>query len=163
MQEGNATTGTDSGDHSAVREQIGRDPRGTWSVSKRCGCGLPQVIETEPLLDDGTPFPTMWWLTCRQLVKAVSKLESEGWMARMNGLLAQDEALRDDMDAALASYNRSRDDIKVIESPNHPGGWPGKVKCLHAHVAHQLMTGDNPVGEAALRELGWSDPQERCV
>src|SRR5438105_1538060 len=57
---------------------LGRPPRGRWKVARRCACGLPQVIETGSHLDDGTPFPTLWWLTCRSLSRAVRRLEAAG-------------------------------------------------------------------------------------
>ena len=30
----------------------------------RCHLGLPVVVRVPPILDDGTPFPTHYWLTC---------------------------------------------------------------------------------------------------
>jgi len=151
-----------SDDQAAVASQIGRPPRGSWSVARRCACGLPQVIETHPRLEDGTPFPTRWWLTCRTLSSALGRLEAEGWMADMNSRLASDPDLSALLQASVETYVEKREEIEPLGAKGYPGGGPGRVKCLHAHVAHHLMSGDNPVGEAALEHLGWRDPQVPC-
>ncbi|MGH2810834.1 MAG: DUF501 domain-containing protein, partial [Actinomycetota bacterium] len=123
----------------------------------------PQVIQTEPLLDDGTPFPTLWWLTCKKLAAAVGRLESGGWMAALNERLSREPDLRRALAGSTDTYTAARDRIRVINSTGHPGGGPGRVKCLHAHVAHHLAAGDNPAGRLALEELGWTDPPTPCV
>jgi hypothetical protein len=127
------------------------------------------VIETRSHLDDGTPFPTLWWLTCRALAKAVGRLEAGGWMAAFNERLRQDPELAQALRRATAAYTARRDALEALSegSPRrgHPGGGGtpgGRVKCLHAHVAQQLVTGDNPVGAAVLAELGWADPGIPC-
>src|SRR5712692_2801020 len=83
---------------------LGRPPRGTWQVARRCACGLPQVIETASRLDDGTPFPTLWWLTCRSLAHAVGRLEAGGWMASFNERLASEPDLAEALRASTAAY-----------------------------------------------------------
>lgn len=156
---------------------LGRPPRGRWKVARRCACGLPQVIETEPHLDDGTPFPTLWWLTCRSLSRAVGRLEAGGWMAAFNERLAADPALAEELRAATEAYVARRDggcssgalrgaSGGVRVPVRHPGGGGmpgGRIKCLHAHTAHQLVAGDNPAGAEVLEELGWEDPAVPCV
>lgn len=163
-------------DRAAVVAQLGRPPRGHWSVARRCACGLPQVIETSPRLDDGTPFPTLWWLTCRALSKAVGRLEAGGWMATFNERLASEPELAESLAASTAAYIARRDTGTPLPGTErgHPGGgglgareagrsYPGRVKCLHAHTAHQLAAGDNPAGAAVLEELAWVDPATPCV
>ena len=153
-------------DPTAVELMLGRPPRGRWKVARRCACGLPQVIETESHLDDGTPFPTLWWLTCRSLSRAVGRLEAGGWMAAFNERLAADPALAEALRAATEAYVARRDAGGVPGPVRHPGGGGmagGKIKCLHAHTAHQLVAGDNPAGAEALEELGWEDPVAPCV
>jgi hypothetical protein len=150
-------------DRAVVALQLGREPRGGWRVARRCACGLPQVIETEPRLDDGTPFPTLWWLTCRTLCSAVGRLEANGWMAAVNRSLEEDPERRAELARAVARYVEARDAHEVLPGKGHPGGGPDRVKCLHAHVAQELAGGGNPVGRAALDELGWSDPIRSCV
>lgn len=121
------------------------------------------MIETHPRLEDETPFPTLWWLTCKSLTGAVSNLESAGWMARLNERLLQDAEIQAALDRSTRRYQEARDALEAIDSQGHPGGGPDRVKCLHAHTAHHLVTGDNPVGRAVLAELSWKDPERPCV
>lgn len=146
-----------------VAAQLGRPPRGSWSVARRCDCGKPQVIQTQPRLDDGTPFPTMWWLTCRKLSSRIGGLESSGWMAELNERLRQDPEFHAELIRATERYVRRRDEIDPLGVTGHPGGGPDQIKCLHAHVAHQLVSGDNPAGARALEHLDWADPAAPCV
>lgn len=137
-------------------------------MARRCACGLPQVIETASTLEDGTPFPTLWWLTCRSLSKGVGRLEAGGWMAAFNERLASDPELAEALHTATAAYVARRDTGGggPAGAARHPGGGGnpgGRVKCLHAHTAHQLVSGDNPAGAAVLEELGWVDPASPCV
>ncbi|HYR61048.1 MAG TPA: DUF501 domain-containing protein [Actinomycetota bacterium] len=145
---------------------LGRPPRGTWRVARRCACGLPQVIETASRLDDGTPFPTLWWLTCRSLAHAVGRLEAGGWMASFNERLASEPDLAEALRASTAAYVGRRDASGTPGPVRHPGGGGnpgGRIKCLHAHTAHQLVAGDNPAGAGVLEELAWVDPPVPCV
>lgn len=150
-------------DRAAVIAQLGRPPRGNWSVARRCRCGKPQVIQTDPRLDDGTPFPTTWWLTCSRLSARIGSLESGGWMAGFNRRLAEEDGLRKALAMSTEGYIRYRDALGLLGPTAHPGGGPQRVKCLHAHIAHHLVTGDNPAGGGALEELGWVDPEKPCV
>ena len=76
-----------------VHAQLGREPRGTRAVAHRCPCGLPDVVETTPRLADGTPFPTLFYLTCPRATAACSRLESNGLMKEMMTRLADDPDL----------------------------------------------------------------------
>ena len=75
-------------DRAVVAAQLGRVPRGTRAIAHRCPCGLPDVVETTPRLADGTPFPTLFYLTCPRAVAACSRLESAGVMKEMSARLA---------------------------------------------------------------------------
>jgi len=124
------------------------------------------VIETERQLDDGTPFPTLWWLTCRTLSRAVGRLEAGGWMAAFNERLVAEPELADALWAATEAYVARRDAGGEPGPVRHPGGGGragSRIKCLHAHTAHQLVAGDNPAGGGVLEELGWEDPVAPCV
>lgn len=150
-------------DRRAVEAQLGRPLRGRWGVARRCHLGVPMVIENHPRLEDGTPFPTLFWLTCPILVKRASRLESHGRMARLTERLARDAAFRARLGEALAALTARRDEHEVVpDSGAPPGGGPDRVKCLHAHLAHQLAD-RNPVGALVLAEVGWPDCVRPCV
>ncbi len=122
------------------------------------------VVESHPLLEDGSPFPTTFWLTCPILLKRVSRLEAAGAMAEMTDSLGRDAALRDRLAGALDRYRARRDSHLVIkESGGAPGGGPDRVKCLHAHVAHELADPPNPIGARALAATEWPDCVLPCV
>jgi len=151
-------------DARAVQAQLGRPVRGVWSVARRCHLGVPMVIENFPRLDDGTPFPTLFWLTCPILVKRASRLESDGRMAAMTQRLATDAALNVRLQTSITRYRARRAEHEPIaESGAPPGGGPDRVKCLHAHVAHELADPPNPIGAETLAATGWPDCVVPCV
>lgn len=149
-------TATDD-DRAVVRAQLGREPRGTRAVAHRCGCGLPDVVETTPRLADGTPFPTLFYLTCPRATAAVSRLESAGLMKEMNERLAADPELRDAYLGAHEDYLSRRTAIAEVPEIDgtSAGGMPGRVKCLHVHLGHALAVGPgvNPFGDQVRERL----------
>ena len=157
-----AVTPSDLG---VLAEQLGRVPRGVVGIGARCVCGRPTVVVTAPRLEDGTPFPTTFYLTCPPAVRGVSTLESEGVMEGMNARLQQDQDLSQRYLAAHGAYIASRallGSVPEIEGVS-AGGMPTRVKCLHALLGHALAAGPgvNPFGDetlALLRERDlWSD------
>jgi uncharacterized protein len=116
------------------------------------------VVVTAPLLADGTPFPTVYYLTCPRAVAAVGTLESAGLMASMTELLAADAALRAGYRRAHEQYLRDREQIAVVPQITgvSAGGMPDRVKCLHVLAAHALAAGPgvNPLGDQVLAALG---------
>jgi hypothetical protein len=129
------------------------------AIAHRCGCGLADVVETNPRLEDGTPFPTLYYLTCPRAASAIGRLESEGLMNTMTARLETDPELKARYDAAAADYLRRRDAIEVLGKAPAQGGMPDRVKCLHVLVAHSLAVGPgiNPFGDEALALLpDWS-------
>ena len=121
------------------------------------------AIETHPRLPDGSPFPTLFWLTCPILVKRAAGLEGDGWMKELNLSLAEDTGLRDRMVVSLEAYRARRDQHDVIDDRGSPpGGGPDRVKCLHAHLAHELVTNANPVGARTLGAAGFPDCRTPC-
>lgn len=146
-------------DAEAVEAQLGRSPRGLRAVAHRCPCGSPDVVETAPRLPDGSPFPTLYYLTCPRAASAIGTLEADGVMARMSERLRTDPELAAEYRAAHEDYLRRRDAIEVLEGFPSAGGMPDRVKCLHALVAHELAApGANPLGREALDAAGqwWS-------
>jgi hypothetical protein len=147
--------GVSASDRAAVEAQLGRTPRGLRAVAHRCSCGLPDVVETEPVLADGTPFPTLYYLTCPRAASAVGRLEASGLMASMTARLAADPDLADAYAAAHDDYLARRDAIRPLGTSVSAGGMPTRVKCLHVLVAHELaVPGSNPFGREALDALG---------
>jgi hypothetical protein len=149
-------------DAQVVALQLGRPPRGLLRVAHRCPCGLPDVVETAPRLADGTPFPTLYYLTCPRATAAMSRLEAAGVMQRMQRRLAEDTELRAAYRAAHQDYLARRAEAAraAAVAPLPPGtqsagGMPDRVKCLHALAAHELaVPGANPLGRAAVAQAG---------
>ncbi|MEU5834561.1 DUF501 domain-containing protein [Streptomyces diacarni] len=142
-------------DVAAFREQLGRPPRGLRAIAHRCPCGLPDVVETAPRLEDGTPFPTTYYLTCPRAASAIGTLEADGVMRQMTERLGQDAELADAYRAAHEDYLARRDAIEELVGFPSAGGMPDRVKCLHVLVAHALVAGPgvNPLGDEALAML----------
>jgi uncharacterized protein len=136
-----------------LTEQLGRPARGNPAVVHQCGHGLPSVVRVDPRLEDGTPFPTTFWLACPLARSAVGRIEADHEMARMNERLAADPALQAEYTATAERFVVFRDRLGApsdpLEGAPTAGGMPRRVKCLHVHVAHHLATGDNPIGEEA--------------
>jgi len=157
-------------DVAAVAAQLGREPRGLRAVAHRCPCGLPDVVETAPRLPDGSPFPTLYYLTCPRAAAAVSGLEATGMMRRMTARLA-DEPTRAEYERAHRDYLARRDAAAadaglepLPEGMQSAGGMPDRVKCLHALVAHELAApGANVFGREALEAAGQWWSRGRCV
>lgn len=130
-------------DLDAVREQLGREPTVPFSVIARCSDGHPLVIRNRPLDADGHPFPTIYWLTCPAAVKAVARVESDGWIAR----LAEDPELVERIEEAHAAYASERGRMAAgAERWGGVGGTGHGLKCLHAHYAYHLAGGGDAVG-----------------
>jgi hypothetical protein len=125
---------------------LGRPPQAEFEVAVRTPTGRPAVIRNAPLLDDGTPMPTRYWLVDPDLVLAVSRLEGDG------GVRAAEDAVdAEELAAVHATYAAERDATLPSEhaGPRPHGGVGGTragVKCLHAHYAYFLAGGDDPVG-----------------
>jgi hypothetical protein len=154
--------GPSAGDIAVIAAQLGRPPRGTLAVAHRCPCGLPDVVKTAPWLPDGTPFPTLYYLTCPRASAAMSRLEAAGLMREMTQRLAGDPGLRQEQQAAHREYLARRDAAAVAAGtrPLPPGtvsagGMPDRVKCLHALAAHELACpGANALGREAIQAAG---------
>jgi uncharacterized protein len=151
-------------DEAIVAAQLQRQPRGVVGIAYRCPCGKPAVVVTRPRLEDGTPFPTMYYLTCPRAVAACSSLESQGLMIEMTQRLSHDSDLARAYRRAHEHYLADRERLDSVPeiAGISAGGMPHRVKCLHALVAHSLAAGKgiNPLGDEAVREIGkfWAQP-----
>jgi uncharacterized protein len=152
-------------DVAAVGAQLGRRPRGVLGVAHRCDCGLPDVVETAPRLPDGSPFPTLYYLTCPRAAAAIGALEAAGVMREMTARLGSDADLRAAYEHAHRDYLARRDAVEVLPGSPGVGGMPDRVKCLHALVAHSLAagTGVNPLGDEARAMLPDWAARGRCI
>ena len=156
-----------------VSQQLGRPARNVVGIAARCVCGAPTVVSTSPRLDDGTPFPTFYYLTHPAATAAVSTLEAEGRMPHLAALLVPGEApeaapaLAAQYRAAHLAYLADREAVAVVEeiAGISAGGMPDRVKCLHALVGHALAAGPgvNPIGDLALAEAAWSPDVCECT
>lgn len=140
-------------DIAVVTRLIGRVPQGEFRIVLRSSDGEPVVLLNAPLLDDGTPMPTLYWLVGSKEVLAVSTLEAEGAIDAIESSIGLDV-----IDGIHARYARERDVLIPTDhsGPRPSGGVGGTrtgVKCLHAHLAHWLAGGDDAVGRWVSEEL----------
>ena len=174
-------TRTDSRDESLVRQLLGRRPKISYHIICRCPDGCPQVLETPPLVWENNrwvPFPTIYWLTCPRLKLEISRLEQAGWIKSLaERVKNQTAAWQEYQDAQEAVALRRVQAAKTllgqdpepgvidiltrttIAGSHHIAG----IKCLHAHVAHFLASGDNPIGRWALDAAGACRPELPCL
>jgi uncharacterized protein len=153
-------------DREVIAEQLGRPPRALRAVAARCPSGHPSVVQTSPRLENGTPFPTLYYLTCPKLSSMVGRLEASGLMREMTERLSTDEELAAAYLRTHEAYLAERDAIESLGHRVSAGGMPGRVKCLHVHLGHILACGPgvNPFGDetlALLRAEGW--PSGGCA
>ena len=147
-----------AGDRDQVARLLGRAPQGEFRVVVRASDGTPMVIRNAPLLDDGRPMPTRYWLVDADLNRRIGRLEAAGGVDR-----SEDEVDPEALAAAHRDYARERDAAIPADhvGPRPSGGVGGTrvgVKCLHAHYAHLLAGGDDPVGRWVQVHLDGSTP-----
>jgi uncharacterized protein len=159
-------------DRAAVARQIGREPRAFRRVVVRCPFGLPAVTEQSPYDAAGEPFPTTYYVTCRHLVSAISRLEAAGGVERFSAAAVEDEELaasRARADEAqrqirreLAAGETGRDGGASLELGVGGAGRTGSLKCLHAHAAFALAHPGYELGQRIVAELEPLWPPDRC-
>ena len=159
-------------DQGVVARQLGRSPRAFLRVVVRCPFGLPAVTEQDPYDARGEPFPTSYYLTCRHLVAALSRLEAAGGVERWSTAVERDREL-------AASLRRATDEQRVVRRELAAGrtgsdhgaslelgiagaSRPERLKCLHAHAAFALARPGYTLGERMLAELEPLWPAECC-
>ena len=146
-----------SEDRAAVASLLGREPRSAFDVVVRHADGSPVVIRNPPILDDGTPMATRYWLVGEPERRLVSVLESAGGVREANEVVDADEL------ASAHERYRAERDTAIPEGTTGPrpsggvGGTRQGVKCLHAHYAWFLAGGDDPVGRWVDDRLGRAD------
>jgi uncharacterized protein len=161
-------------DAEIVAQQLGREPRAFKRVVVRCPFGLPAVTEQHPYAPDGEPFPTTYYLTCRHLVAAVSRLEAGGGVERWTAQaesdpeLAASRARADDdqrrIRRALAGAETGRDGGASLDlGVGGAGPNAGSLKCLHAHTAFALAQPGYELGRRILAEVEPLWPSRCCT
>jgi uncharacterized protein len=154
-------------DRQVIEVQIGRPLRADSTTVSRCHLGLPVVVRVPPILDDGTPFPTLYWLTCPLAATRIGRLEGAGGVKRMEQKAESDPEFADALDGAHRAYAAARDELVPQGSSPVPiggvGGARAGVKCLHAHYAHIRAGGENPVGALVGSWIEPLDCTQPCV
>jgi len=153
----------DADDAAVIGAQLGRPPRAIHAIGHRCPCGNPDVVATEPRLEDGTPFPTTFYLTCPRAASLIGTLEASGLMKEMSARLLEDEELAAAYRSAHEQYLAARNAIAEEKGQSveeiagiSAGGMPDRVKCLHVLAGQALAQGRgvNPLGDEVLDLLG---------
>ncbi len=155
-------------DTEVVAVQLGRQPRSRVEVVARCHLGLPVVIAVPPHLDDGTPFPTRYWLTCPLASRRIGRVEGRGGVKAAEMLIDSDPDVAARFAAATDRYTAERDALVADDAPRHRpsggvGGTERGVKCLHAHYADHAAGNENPVGEWVAPEVEPLDCRTVCA
>jgi hypothetical protein len=148
-------------DRAVVERQLGRAPRAFRRVAVRCPFGRPAVTEQAPFDDAGEPFPTTFWLTCPQLVAAVSRLEAAGGVERWSRAAEQDPELQASLERANDEQRSIRPELDLGIGGARAGA--GSLKCLHAHAAFALARPGYELGERIVAELDPLWPQVCCT
>lgn len=143
-------------DLEVIERQLKREPRGVLAIPYRSPDGVPGVVKTAPRLPDGTPFPTLYYLTDPRLTAEASRLESAGVMRGMTARLEADAVIAANYRAAHEHYLAERNAIEDLGTDFSGGGMPDRVKCLHVLIAYSLaegpgvcLLGDEAVARAA--------------
>ena len=160
-------------DWAEVTRQLGRPARDIVAIAARCVCGNPTVVQTKPRLADGTPFPTVYYLTHPAATAAISTLEASGLMVDYQNRLAEEPDFQAAYEAAHKAYIHDRDLVAEAEGMEpvteiagiSAGGMPTRVKCLRALVGHALAAGPgvNLVGDLALEACSWKPSKCACA
>jgi hypothetical protein len=159
-------------DRAVVTRQLGREPRTLLAVAVRCPFGAPAVTEQSPYGPDGEPFPTTYYLTCRHLVAAVSRLEAAGGVDRWSAASRADAALAASLAAGDDEQRRLRRELADGETGSDGGASleygiggsrrRGSLKCLHAHAAFALARPCYELGERILGDVEQRWPERCC-
>jgi uncharacterized protein len=160
-------------DRSLVEWQLGRPPRAFRRVVARCPFGGPAVTEQHPYDENGEPFPTTYYVTCRHLVAAIARLEAAGGVERWTEAARSDPALAESLERATVEQRRRRGELAGDETGPDGGASlelgiggssnPEQLKCLHAHAAFALANPGYLLGERILVEVVPLWPEKCCL
>jgi uncharacterized protein len=160
-------------DRELVGKQLGRPPRAFSRVVVRCPFGNPAVTEQSPYDDSGEPFPTTYYVTCRHLVAAISRLEAAGGVERWSERAQREPDLAESLASATEEQRRIRAERAGGETGRDHGAslglgiggsaTPEQLKCLHAHVAFAMARPGYELGERIAAEIVPLWPERCCM
>ena len=154
-------------DSKIVEQQIDRKLRIDSEVSCRCHLNIPAVIKVPPKLEDGTPFPTTYWLTCPMYNKKIGSLESQGLIKELDKEIINNPDLKKQWKSRQISYEQDREKLETKDmGPKASGGVGGateSIKCLHSHTADELSTEKNIIGKIVIESIGGFNCEEVCI
>jgi hypothetical protein len=160
-------------DRALVALQIGREPRAFRRVVVRCPFGRPAITEQSPYDLEGDPFPTTYYVTCRWLVAAISRIEADGGVERWTQALEVDVELAASRAAGDEEQRRIRTRLAAGQTGSDGGaslelgiggaGRTGSLKCLHAHAAFALARPGYELGDRIVAELAPLWPDRCCT
>jgi hypothetical protein len=163
----------DTDDRDVVAHQLGREPRAFRRVAVRCPFGRPAVTEQSPYDNAGDPFPTTYYVTCRHLVAAISRLEAAGGVERWSAAAAADPELAASLAAANDEQRRVRRQFAAGATGSDGGASldlgiggssrQGSLKCLHAHAGYALARPGYELGDRIVAELEPLWPERCCI
>ena len=160
-------------DRERIAKQLGRTPRAFARVVVRCPFGWPAVTEQSPYDDFGAPFPTTYYVTCRHLVAAISRLEAAGGVERWSERAQQEPDLAESLVRATEEQRRVRTELARGRTGSDQGDSlqlgiggsrnPEQLKCLHAHVAYALVRPGYELGDRIVEEIVPLWPERCCM
>jgi uncharacterized protein len=160
-------------DRELVAKQLGRPPRAFSRVVVRCPFGRPAVTEQSPYDHSGEPFPTTYYVTCRYLVAAISRLEAAGGVERWSERAQREPDLAESLARATEEQRRLRAELAAGETGRDQGASlelgiggsrkPEQLKCLHAHVAFAMARPGYELGERIAEEIVPRWPERCCM
>jgi uncharacterized protein len=160
-------------DRAVVERQLGRPPRAFLRVAVRCPFGAPAVTVQAPYDSAGQPFPTTFYLTCRHLVAAVSRLEAAGGIERWSTAVDRDPSLAESLRRATAEQRSVRRELAGGRVGQEGGASldlgiggssrPENLKCLHAHAAFALARPGYELGDRIVAEIDALWPEQCCT
>jgi uncharacterized protein len=160
-------------DRDLVEKQLGRPPRAFRRVVFRCPFGRPAVTEQSPYDDSGEPFPTTYYVTCRYLVAAISRLEAAGGVERWSERAQREPELAESLTRATEEQRRVRAELAGGETGRDHGASlglgiggsrnPEQLKCIHAHVAFAMARPGYELGERIAAEIVPLWPERCCM
>jgi len=164
---------TSDAERRVIEKQLGRPPRAFARVVVRCPFGRPAVTEQSPYDDSGEPFPTTYYVTCRHLVAAISRLEAAGGVERWSERARQEPDLAASLTRATEEQRRVRTELAGARTGSDQGASlelgiggsrnPQQLKCLHAHVAFALARPGYLLGERIAAEIVPLWPERCCM